>query len=818
MKPSTYTPSARTALLSALALARLLPAQPAAPPAGEDLLANGGFEQGFTGWTRWGANANLITLERTTVHAGSGAARIQHGRNALYCTRPVTPGQAYELRFFLRLQGPAPAAQVALGYATPGGALNSAGRQVFTFPLPAAGPADGWREIRQAFLPPSPAATCQFAFTAALGTTLWLDDVSLRPIERPTGLAAPPSAWAGLARRTTNPLFRELLGPEPGGYWVTSWSHDLNPKGRTGSAEEPGAAALPEAELREILAATGAAGLGFMNLPGWLDGTSPLRTAGFFREQSHRHGVHFDVWSEGSGSIAAGLKHGAEILNAGEHQSLGKRPVVSWVDPNYVEAQTQHLRDLGRQLRDEPFVGVYYGKDEPTIPLPQDPFEQWGNYSRRMAAEVRRDYGDGRLDPPQPRDKGFQSDPTRFLRWLAYNRWANDRFIATRTQLSTALHEAHPAARYSPANYWFMNSVPAYDYSRLAACSDVMELDPYASSAERNRGRGVFNHGFGAKFMTDLTDKPVRIVAQAFDYAGYAMTPDDLREWVSQSLRCGASAITYYTLDRPRTTRPDRWRMMLHLAQTLTRLNRLRLPAAADTVILYTLYTHMSQGDNSPGDQLYSAHALLGELGGSWFKFIADAQLERGERQLAGCKVVYLPLARYMTPAATRHLEDYVRAGGTLVCGDAEAFSADLAGRDTTATRERLLGLRTGGPRAAGEILLRAPTAGLAAGSRLQLFELKLWDETSPGHARSIEVIDPQAEVLGTYPDGAPAIVRRPLGRGHVITFAANPFAPQVTVDPSLWPAFFQGLQRNLGCQVDQPIWRFLLPAPAEGS
>jgi len=52
-----------------------------------------------------------------------------------------------------------------------------------------------------------------------------------------------------------------------------------------------------------------------------------------------------------------------------------------------------------------------------------------------------------------------------------------------------------------------------------------MECDPYASSAERERGRGVFNHGFGAKFMSDLTGKPVRIVAQAFDYAGYQMTP-----------------------------------------------------------------------------------------------------------------------------------------------------------------------------------------------------------------------------------------------------------------------------------------------------
>ena len=51
------------------------------------------------------------------------------------------------------------------------------------------------------------------------------------------------------------------------------------------------------------------------------------------------------------------------------------------------------------------------------------------------------------------------------------------------------------------------------------------------------------------------------------------------------------------------------------------------------------------------------------------------------------------------------------------------------------------------------------------------------------------------------------------LGKGRVITFAANPFAPQVTVDASAWPAAFKGLQQSLGCKVDQPIWHFALPA-----
>jgi hypothetical protein len=340
----------------------------------------------------------------------------------------------------------------------------------------------------------------------------------------------------------------------------------------------------------------------------------------------------------------------------------------------------------------------------------------------------------------------------------------------------------------------------------------------------------VFNHGFGAKFMSDLTGKPVRVVAQAFHYAGYQMTPDDLREWVSQALRCGASAITYYEMDSPRWTDPARWKMMLHLSRVITRMNRVALPATGDTAVLYTLYTHMSHGASTSGDQVYAAHALIGELAGSWFTFVSDAQLERGERSLTGYKAVYLPLATYMTPEATKGIEDYVCGGGVLVCGDAEAFASDLVGNDTSATRERILGIKTIRPEtkrvnskdgkarsssdAPDRIILKSALWGLPDGTSLPLLDLNLGDEVSPGRAREILLAEPNAEVLGTYPDGSPAIVSHKLGKGRVITFAANPFVPLVTVEPSAWPVAFKGLQQSLGCKVDQPLWRFVLPSP----
>jgi hypothetical protein len=269
-------------------------------------------------------------------------------------------------------------------------------------------------------------------------------------------------------------------------------------------------------------------------------------------------------------------------------------------------------------------------------------------------------------------------------------------------------------------------------------------------------------------------------------------------------------------MDSPRWTHPDRWQMMLHLSRVITRMNRIALPRDPDTAILYTLYTHMSHGASTSGDQVYAAHAVIGELAGSWFQFVSDAQLERGEQTLGGFKVVYLPLATYLTPAATKKIEDYVRAGGVLVCGDAEAFSFDLAGDDTSAARERILGITTLGPKKADRIILKSAQWGLAAGSSLKLFDIKLGDEISPGRACDIRVADHDAEVLAHYPDGAPAVVSHKWGQGRVITFAANPFAPALTVDPGLWPAAFKGLQQSLGCKVDLPIWRFAIPAAAK--
>jgi hypothetical protein len=777
------------------------------------MIPNGGFEQGLDRWTAWGPNADFISIDSTIAHSGKSSARIRAGRNALCIQVPMTPAKAYEIRFFYRLEGTNPSAQAALNYYVKSGPHRSAGFKLISIAPAKAANASGWSEMRQVFMPSVTTQSCQIAFEAKGDSVFWVDDVSVREVPRPVGLKASPAPWEGLAHRTRKPLFDELLTNKPGGYTMVSWTTNLNANNLPDKRKKdfPDAASW-ERQVEGTYLESARSGLGYMDLPGALNAASGPRTAAFHRELNDSCGVEFDVWTEGSGSVAAALANGAQLLNP-KAREVGAKRSVSLVDPRYVDAQEKMLSRIGASLRGEPFVGVYYGRDEPSIRLPEGSPEHWGVYGARMADQVLREFGYGRFAAPVPKDPSFENDPNKPLRWIAYNRWASDRWAASRARLYKAIHQADPKALYSPADYWFMSGFVPFDYRALASCTDVFDIDPYASSAERRRGRGVYNHGFGAKFISDLTGKPVRVIAQAFNYAGYSMNPEDLREWLSQAMRCGASAISYYQMDNPQYNDPERWKMMLHLSKVISTMNRVALPQDPDTAVLYASYTHMSMGASTGGDQVYAAHALIGELAGSWYKFIADSQLDAGERDLRNYKVVYLPLGKYMTPKTAEIIEAYVRGGGALVCGDAEAFGSDLEGNDTTKTRERILGIRVlGAERADSVRLAKAFPGGLKAGTRLPLFEMDLWGEQSLGRARQISVLDKTATVLATYSDGKPAIVSRKLGKGAVITFAANPFSPEVTVDHTLWPAVFKSLQKSFGCKVDRPIWRLVLP------
>ena len=83
----------------------------AAPPA-ENLLVNGDFEQGLSGWNELWTRApgGKLLVERQERHGGAAAARIEHtGQRDWSLSQKnflaVKPAQVYELSGWVRVQG-----------------------------------------------------------------------------------------------------------------------------------------------------------------------------------------------------------------------------------------------------------------------------------------------------------------------------------------------------------------------------------------------------------------------------------------------------------------------------------------------------------------------------------------------------------------------------------------------------------------------------------------------------------------------------------------------------------------------------------------
>ncbi|HET6453458.1 MAG TPA: beta-galactosidase trimerization domain-containing protein, partial [Armatimonadota bacterium] len=298
------------------------------------------------------------------------------------------------------------------------------------------------------------------------------------------------------------------------------------------------------------------------------------------------------------------------------------------------------------------------------------------------------------------------------------------------------------------------------------------------------------------------------------DYAGYEMKPDDLLEWVSQAMRCGASHIEYYQNDNPRFTDPERWKMMLHLSKTLTSMNAVKLPSDPEVAILYSADSHRAEGPSTKANEIYTAYSLLGERVGSWFDFVDDDSLARGEKSLAKYRAVYIPLATYQRKAVVRQIEKFVKGGGTVISGDPTVFSWDIDGSDVSSVRERIFGIKVTGQKPRDSVLIRKSEWTEGVSGSLPIYRPVGRDGWPEDNGCMIEKARQDVQVIGTFTDGSPAITVVKYGKGRAVYFAANPFVPECVFAGDRWDGLFRAFQTHLGAKTNRPIWRFRLPPP----
>lgn len=486
---------------------------------------------------------------------------------------------------------------------------------------------------------------------------------------------------------------------------------------------------------------------------------------------------------------------------------------MSLLDPAYQRKALAEIRRIVPGMRGKPYVFSYTGSDEPIVVLPTGRARSSAVW-RRQSAQIKREYG---FAPPNPAAKRTTS-PIAGLQWLAYSRWTSRNFFAMKAQQADLIRKLDPAARVAPNDYGFIEGFMPWDYTALGGFADIVEADPYVSYAEKgNPGRGRYNPGFGSKLLADLTGKPVRTVVQAFPYAGFTPGIADVEAWTSQALRAGATHISFFAMQNPRFTNRKLYDGMLGLAKRLRGLNLPDAPVDPSTVVVYSL---MSEGQGQPnkrgdaryrtsGDGLYTTYSLLGELNGAPFVFDTDERLAAQRDRLARATVVWLPRGDTLSRPFAEALRDWVNAGGFLVVTDPTAFARTPGNANLSDIGAALMGGRLAGE--AGGVLL-VPKGALGANVPPDLYTVPVDDQRS----WAFSDVPAGATVVATHLDQRPAAVLRPVGKGRVLSFAADPMTPGSLVEPMDLVPLVGQIQRLAGGATGHPTWRWRIPGTAD--
>jgi len=612
----------------------------------------------------------------------------------------------------------------------------------------------------------------------------------------------------------------------PAGH-VFDWSHELNEEELPNW--NPHHIPVPAARwyriIDGILRTAGENGLWFSGF-GALPFDIPLhpkepkawRNPANFLAQYRRTGLEWDVNLEARAAKNALRLKTATIVNR-DAEAPTRR--LSLLDPGYRRAALAEIRRLVPRYRDKPYVYAFTGSDEPIAALPRGQARS-SPFGRRLARDLRARYG---RPLPDPTARPTNSVAAR-LSWLAYSRYTSDRFFAMKREQAALIRRLDPKALVSPNDFGFIDGFMPWDYTQLASFAGLVEADPYVSYAEAAEpGRGRYNPGFGAKLLSDLTGRPVRIVVQAFPYAGYRPTPRDIGTWASQALRAGATDISFFAMGDPRFTDRPLYDRILQIARQLRGTTLPPAPVDPATVVVYAT---ASEGQAQPqrigdaryrtnGDALYTTYSLLGELAHADFTFDADTRLVAEPSRLAAAHTIWLPRGEVLDRPFAEALAAWVDAGGTLVVTDPAAFTRTPSGSSLADVHDALIGAPLGRPRT-GDILLAQPGT-LGPNLPADLLTVPI---DAPVR-RAFSAIPAGATVVARFIDDAPAVLSRPVGAGRVIAFASDPMEPGVLDAPLDLVRLVEAIETSQGGRLDDPAWSYSIPGiptgpPWEGS
>jgi hypothetical protein len=560
-----------------------------------------------------------------------------------------------------------------------------------------------------------------------------------------------------------------------------------------------------EAEEANMLAEFGEAGVNGPFMPAFLE----KEGIGKIVDLHKKYGMRFSFHGYASAKRAA--EEGAVTLTPGGG--------AAFFDPVYVRLKNNMLEDFLEKYGKASWLADVWGQDEPFNQI--STILQPGTYER-VDADLRKTYGVG-LDVPvgiprtpyqdQPVQASSRLLPDRqtSLSRIAMFRWVNKTYTAVARGEYGIVRRLAPGKPYQAFNRNAVADLDFLDQARLWEDTDYFSADPYPSFCIYVYGpaRSRYHVGFTSKLVTDLAaGKPTQMIIQGCEMIQRLSTVENVREWASQGAKAGVAKLDWW--GTPRLDFPDVYREMIRLSRLWKSLPALELPEKSEIAVLFGDDARAGAGDEGLQAH-YTLHVLLGENLGAWYSFVSENHVRRGLHSLDGKRLILVPELRYVSRPFADDILRRVKAGSVLVVLDPDAFDYDIETGSLEDVRKEIVGMEMGAWRRASEML---PTergrSRFGIDQPLPLRPLPIVEETR--NARTLEP-PPGAEVLFSYPDGAPAAYSRKVGRGEVIFFGALPFwDSELALQPAGWERFLGSLLGELDIARNLPIWKFEFP------
>ena len=229
----------------------------------------------------------------------------------------------------------------------------------------------------------------------------------------------------------------------------------------------------------------------------------------------------------------------------------------------------------------------------------------------------------------------------------------------------------------------------------------------------------------------------------------------------------------------------------------------LKVPKADSLILLSENSTVYCIDARYPYDNLGRYEDLFAHIGVNargWFNFASEKKWLEGREKVEDYPVIYLPDIKYSENAVLEKLLAYCKSGGTAIVLDPEAFEFNVDGSSMAEKREGLFGVKILGKEQVKTIT----------------FKYGKLNQTLPVLSQTVnkfEITDPNTKALASFDNGSPAVVAKAYGKGRLIFFSYLPVS-EVSLNSTVWVDFWKEFHKELGCSVDNQIWRFKFPVP----